>query len=355
VRRLVWLVLLAFALALPRASRADESSPRSPDVADARAAFERASTSSDADAAAAGLYFLGKMDDDAFDFAAAVARYQASLARQSSGPYSARATLRREQLESHREGDYAPLVRLEQLRRDPVLSNDAAAIHALVDAAATFPPGPVRVESRLLAAEAYRGRLHRPGAEVPLLWEVVRDPYADAFAVRVAASRLLDSALDGGDVVAAERAVRELGDALDPKVAANFAHLVRRHFAHRVALAEVGLFLALLTVALARHGVRGALVGTRRILPLAAGFCVFAAGGGGLLAASYEGGSAGPFLLLGPAMLAVIVLSRAWSAVGSRSVVARVTRSALSACCLVATSFLLLERVTPQVLDGFGL
>jgi len=326
-----------------------------PDLAEAGAAFERASTSSDAQAAAAGLYFLGEMDDDAFDFAGAVAHYGASVTRQPGGSYSARAAMRKDQLESHAEGSYAPLVRLERLRRDPVLSNDPAAIAALVRDAVGFPPGPVRVESRLLAAAAFRGRLHMPEAGVPLLWEVVRDPYADGLAKREAAAGVVDSEIDRGDLDAAYHAVRELGSSLDPQDAARVARLVRRRTAHRAALAEIGLFLALLTAALVRQRARGALAGTRRIFPLAVAFCVFAAGGGGVLAASYEPGSGGPFLILGFAMLVVVLLSRAWSTVGSRTAAARLTRGAFAASSLLAATFLLLERLTPQVLDGFGL
>jgi hypothetical protein len=326
-----------------------------PDLAEARAAFERASTSSDADVAAAGLYFLGEMDDDAFDFARAAMQYGASATRFPSNRYASRATARKEELESHAEGNYVPLVRLERLRRDAVLSNDPAAIEALVRDAASFPPGLVRVESRLLAAEAYRGRLHRPDAQARLLWEVVRDPHADALSSRAAAAEIVDSEIERGDLDAAERAVHELEGTLDPRGRAKVTRFVRRRAVHVAALAEIALFFGLLTVALVRARARGVLTRTRRILPLAIAFSLFTAVGGGLLAASYEAGSAGPFLMLGPTILGVILLSRVWSAVGSRNVGARVTRGVFSASSLFAAAFLLLERLTPQVLDGFGL
>jgi hypothetical protein len=367
VRKLVWLVwLVASVLALPRSARADGNAEDvrdglaaraeiPSDLAKARAAFERAKGSSDADTAAAGLYFLGEMDDAALDFAGAVAHFDASAARLPTGRYASRAATRKDQLQSHAEGDFGPLARLERLRRDPRLSNDPAAIEALVHAADDFPPGPVRVESRLLAAEALRGRLHRPDAALPLLWEVVRDPVADAVTAREAATEIVDSAIDVGDLDAASHASAQLDGARGAKVAARVARLIRRRTVHRSALGEIGLFFGLLTVALARRRARGTLAGTRRILPLAAAFCVFVAGGGGLLAASYEAGSSGPFLVLGPTMLAVILLSRLWSSVGSSNLAARVTRGTLSASSLFAAVFLLLERLTPQVLDGFGL
>jgi hypothetical protein len=367
VRKLLWLVwLVASALALPHPARADGSAEdvrvgqaarasNPPDLAKARTAFERAKASSNADIAAAGLYFLGEMDDDALDFASAAGHFYASATRSPTGRYASRATTRNYQLETHAEGDFEPLVRLERVRRDPRLSNDPAAIEALVHAADGFPSGPVRVESRLLAAKAYGGRLHRPDAELPLLWAVVRDPRADALSSREAAAEIIDSAIDLDDLDAAVRAARELDGTLDPIVAAKVARLVRRRTLHRSALGEIGLFFGLFTVALAKQRARGALAATRRILALAAAFCLFVAGGGGLLAASYEAGSAGPFLMLAPAMLAFILLARAWSSVGSRNLASRVTRGVLSASSVFAAAFLLLERLTPNVLDGFGL
>jgi hypothetical protein len=359
-------LVLASVLVPLRSARADGSAQdlddgnvararSQPDLPTARADFERAVTSSDAYVVAAALYFLGEMDDEALDFKGAVAHFGASAKLLPSSRYASRATLRRDQLESHAEGDFAPLVRLELLRRDPALSNDPAAIASLVHDAEGFPRGPVRAEARLLAAEAYRGRFHRPDAEVPLLWAVVHDPGADRLSSEVAAIRIVDAQIELGDLDAAERAVHDLGGTLDPSAATRVARLVRRRSAHAAALGEIGLFVALLTVALLRKGPSRALAGARRILPLAAAFSLFAAGGGGLLAASYETGSAGPFLMLGPTMLAVILLSRAWSSIGSRAVAARVTRSALSASSLVAVAFLVLERLTPQVLDGLGL
>jgi hypothetical protein len=205
------------------------------------------------------------------------------------------------------------------------------------------------------APEAFRGRLHRPDAALLLLWEVVRDPLADAVTAREAAAEIVDSAIDLGDLDAASHASTQLDGALDAKVAARVTRLIRRRTVHRSALGEIGLFFGLLVVALARRRARGTLARTQRILPLAAAFCLFVAGGGGLLAASYEAGSSGPFLVLGPTMLAVILLSRVWSSVGSSTLAARVTRGTLSASSLFAAVFLLLERLTPQVLDGFGL
>ncbi len=352
MQKLVWLAwLLACALVLPRAAHAETPL----DLAAARADLERASTSSDAEVAAAGLYFLGDMDDAAFDFAGAVAHYGASLARLPSSRYATRAAARKRELESHAEGGFVPLLRLERLRRDPVLSNDPAAIEALVRDADDFPPGPVRVESRLLAAEAYRGRLHRPDAELSVLWKVVRDPYADALSSRMASGEIVDAELDLGHIAAAERAVHDLGGAIDPRVAAKAARLVRRRAVHGIALVEMALFAGLLAVALLRRRARGVLMRTRRVLPLATAFSLFAAGGGGLLAERYEAGSAGPFLMLGPTMLGAILLSRAWSAVGRSSVAARLARGAVSASSFLAAAFLLVERLTPRVLDGLGL
>jgi hypothetical protein len=326
-----------------------------PDDAKARAAFERAASSSDADVAAIGLFFLGEMDEQVMRFADAAASYDASLARLPSSRYALRAASRSSAIKSHSEGDYAPLARLETVRRDPVLANDPAAIDALVKDAESFPPGSVRVEARLLAAEAYRGRLARPRDQMALLWLVVRDPRADVIASREAAVEIVQAEILLGDVDAAARAAAELGPKLDAHHKDIVKRLLRRRVAHTAAMGELALFSVLLAVAVARGGAGTAARAAGRVLPTAALFCAFATAAGGLLASSYESGSATPFLMVAPAMLATILLSRAWSAVGSRALAARTLRATLCASSLFAATLLLLERVTPEYLEGFGL
>jgi hypothetical protein len=305
--------------------------------------------------AARALFFLGDMDEEAMRFADAVARYDACIARLPSNRYAQRAASRSSAVRTHSEGGYGPLARLETVRRDPVLSNDPAAIDALVREAESFPAGPVRVEARLLAAEAYRGRLGRPDRQIELLWQVVRDPRADVIASREAAVEIVDAEIRRGDLDAATRAAGDLGPKLDAQHTAQITRLLRRRVAHAAALGELALVLALLAVAIARGGAGNAARAAGRVLPSAAFFCGFAAGAGGLLASRYEAGNATPFWMVAPVMLVSIVLARAWSAVGSQASGARVFRAVLCASSVFAAALLLMERMTPEYLEGFGL
>jgi hypothetical protein len=326
-----------------------------PDRTTARAAFERAASSSDADAAASGLFFLGEMDEEEMRFADAVASYEGAMARLPSNRYAQRAASRSSAIKSHAEGGYAPLTRLETVRRDPRLSNDPLAIDALVRDADGFPPGPVRVEARLLAAEAYRGRLGRPEQQLALLWRVVRDPMADVIASREAAVEIVEADIAAGHLDAASQAAAELGPKLDATHRGRVTRLVHRRVAHAIALGELGLVLLLVAVAVLRGGAAKAARAAGRVLPAAVVFSAFAAIAGGLLASAYENGTATPFLLVAPGMLASIVVARAWSAVGSRALAAKVLRAALCASAVFAAALLIMERLTPQYLEGFGL
>jgi len=328
---------------------------RPPDNETARAAFDRAASSSDPDVAARGLFFLGEMDEEAMRFADAVTSYDACIARLPSNRYAQRAASRSSAIRSHAEGGYAPLARLETVRRDPALSNDLAAIEALVKDAESFPPGPVRVEARLLAAEAYRGRLGRPDRQIELLWQVVRDPRADVIASREAAVDIIDAEIRRGDLDAATRAAAELGPKLDAQHTAQITRLLRRRVAHAAAIGELAFVVLLLAVAVARGDAGTAARAAGRILPSAALFCGFAAAGGGMLASRYEAGNSMPFWMVAPAMLVVILVARAWSAVGSKATGARVARAVLCASSVFAAALLLMERLTPEYLEGFGL
>jgi hypothetical protein len=326
-----------------------------PDEAAARAAFERAASSSEAEVAASGLYFLGEMDEEAMRFADAVAHYDASMERLPSSRYAQRAAARSSTLKGHGEGDFAPLVQLETVRRDPVKASDPAALLALTEEAARFPPGAVRVEARLLAAEAYRGRLYRPDLQIPLLWLVVRDPHADVIATREAAVEIIDAEVALGNLDAARSAQLELGTKLDAVHIGKVTRLLRRRTANVFAEAVLFAVVILFGVALARRGVGPAARSVLAVLPMALLFSVFAGGAGGILASSYETGNAKPFLMMVPAMLVAILVARGWSAVGSSAVSARLLRAVLCSSSLFALALFLLEGLTPQYLEGFGL
>jgi hypothetical protein len=318
-------------------------------------ALQRSASSSDAEEAAGALYALGERDEYAMRFREAVDHYDASIARLPSGRYSQSAAARSAALKAHSEGNFEPLKRLEIVRRDPLLADRSATIDALVRDAEDFPPGRVRVEARLLAAEAYRGRIHRPGEEVALLWRVVTDPNAGDLDARAAAGEIVAAEIGQGDLDAAARARDRLGATLDEAHVSLVSHLLRRRTA--LAVAKPGLLgvLVLFGVAVARRGAETAARAALRIFPLALSFSMFVGALGGLLAFSYDGGNALPFFLIAPAILSVVLVARAWAAVGSSKPPARVVRAALCASSLLAVALLLLDRLTPQCLEGVGL
>jgi phosphoglycerol transferase MdoB-like AlkP superfamily enzyme len=93
----------------------------------------------------------------------------------------------------------------------------------------------------------------------------------------------------------------------------------------------------------------------RRLFPTALLFSAFATLAAGFLASSYERSSPYPFTAMLPATLGVILLARASSA--SRTVAApwRALRGLAAFAAVFAVAFLMLDRMDPTYLAGFGL
>src|SRR5579884_2914119 len=147
---------------------------------EARAALARATAAADDATAVAEAYFLlGKLDEDDMAFPRAMEDDRAAMKAAPNTRWAIRASDRIDWLRARSEGDFAPLARLERVRRDPAASSDPAAVDALAHDLESFPPGTVRVEARMLVAEAWLGRMHRPDAAVAQLRKVADDPKAD--------------------------------------------------------------------------------------------------------------------------------------------------------------------------------
>jgi hypothetical protein len=311
------------------------------------------------DLAAEALFTLAQWDERDFQFAQALARYEASYAKSPSNRYAQRAMNRISQLKAHSEGDFAPLARLERVRRDPVLSNDPSAIDALVRDAESFPPGLVRVEARMLVGEAYVGRMNRHAEGIAILRSVVDDPKSDPLTARQAARLLVDTMAQDGATDRAASTARDLRTKLDPAFVTSIERRVRRRTLH---VAAIGDLIALATfvavaLALAKRRERLPAVGDalRKSAPLAIGFAVYIALVGGFLASSYEAGNAKPFLFFGAAVVPIFFAARAWGAAGTQTPAARFARAALCGSAMIAAAFIVLERVDPAYLEGFGL
>jgi len=326
-----------------------------PDLDGARAHFESAAAGSDDRAAAEALYLLAEMDDQRQDFARALARYRASAARFPSSRYTPRANNRANELRTHAEGDFAPLVRLETVRRSPALANDAAAIDSLVRDAATFPPGKVRVEARMLAAEAYLGRLGRRDDALPLFRLVVDDPKADVLTSRAAASELVRAYVAKDDLSSALAFTRRYARLLEPTAERNITRLIRRRPLRIVAVTDLVALAGFATFAAVRRGRERVFRAVRRLAPMALAFSLFATGAAGYLASRYEQSSPYPFAAMFPLTFAIVMLGRAWSAGGSPAPPARVVRALMGFAGIFAAAFLLLDHMDPIYLQGFGL
>jgi hypothetical protein len=252
---------------------------------------------------------------------------------------------------------------LERVRGDPKLADDPAAIEALARAAETFPPGLVRVEARMLVAEAWLGRMQRPEDAIAELRRVTDDvsgdPAADMLTARLAEHELVDALAAARGIGAAQAEAHAGARLLDPRFVQSIDRLARRRWLLGAAILVLTVFAALAAAALARARRRRALGEAARavggVAPGAATFLAFLALAGGGLAARSESGSATPFLLFGAAALPLVLLARAWGAVGSTRRAGRLGRSALCAGAVLAAAFVLLDVVNPAYLEGFGL
>jgi tetratricopeptide (TPR) repeat protein len=363
---------MLFALAMARSARAGSQARAAVDAANAaltteppkldaaRADFERAIAANDDPDAVAEAYFgLGRLDEAQGAFARALSDDRAAMAAAPDTRWAIRAADRVEWLRARSEGGFAPLARLERVRRDPALSEDPAAIDALAKDAESFPPGLVRVEARMLVAEAWLGRMRRPDDAVGELRKVTADPRADPLTVRLAERELVDALAGAGHIDEAVAEAHAHAARLDPRFLRQVDRLLRRRAVRRVSVVVMAAFVTLATAALARARRRRALIGAwqalRSIGLVAALFVVFLAGAGGVLASSYESGNATPFVALAAAVLPLVLVARAWGAVGSEARAARIGRALLCGASVVATAFLLLDMVNPTYLEGFGL
>jgi tetratricopeptide (TPR) repeat protein len=148
--------------------------------ADARRALDRA-VAADADplAAAEAHFRLGVLDEADGAFARALTNYTACLGSMPTSRWARNARQRIAWLDERSEGEFKPLARLQRVRRDPSLANDAAEIEALASAAETFPTGVVRGEARMFVAETWLKGMNRPKDAVTELRKVLDDPHTD--------------------------------------------------------------------------------------------------------------------------------------------------------------------------------
>jgi hypothetical protein len=249
--------------------------------------------------------------------------------------------------------------RLGEIRDDPTLSSDPAAIEGLAVLAADAPATSVRAEARMVVAEAWLGRLNRTEDAVRMMRLVASDPEADALTARLAEREIVDVLIARGEIQSAVREVSAHESLVDPKFARQVRKLERRVWLRATALGVIGAFASLATLALVRAKRRRtlgpALAVLRGFAPVAVSFAAFVGITGGLLASQFEAGNATPFLFLGAAVAPLALLGRTWGAVGSAHVAARAGRAFACAASTLSTAFVLLDYCNPMYLEGFGL
>jgi hypothetical protein len=262
-------------------------------------------------------------------------------------------------LRAHAEGDFVPYTKLEHVRRDAALSSDPRVLDELVRDAETFPPGEVRVEVWILAAEAYADRLGRPADAEALLARAVVDPHIDRVVAQKASRDLVGLHVARGDLAGAEAAVRLAGPRADPKLARDVARDLRRRRVHNAAIVVLVVIALLALRALLSASIRGAGAGVRAALrstwKIALGYAAYVAVGGALLATGYQPGTSKPFLYYGAALFPFVLVARAWAAAGKDSRLARCARAIMCALGAVGIAFLILESVDVMYLQGVGL
>ncbi len=326
----VALLLPLLSLLHPALARAEDADPR----AEAEATYEQAAK-----------------DDEAMHFAAALAGYERSIAILPSHRWAQRAETRIGFLRSHAEGDFAPLATLEAVRRTPGATKDPARVDALAAAARGFPHGAVRGEAFFVCGEAWLTELGRPDDAEGAFSETLAEPLVTPVLRNQAAARLVDRALARGDVARAREVAASVAD---PTLSKRVAVAAKRGRMHTGAIVVLGAFTGFAVVAIARG--RSRLGAARRFVPWALALVAWLGGVGGLLASRYERGNALPFLAFGALLLPIVLLARAWGVASDGSSRARrAGRALVAASAVLAAAFLLLERIDPRYLDGFGL
>ena len=144
------------------------------------------------------------------------------------------------------------------------------------------------------------------------------DPRNDVLLRRSAATTLVMTLADAGDLDAADAAGREFVKNIDPGAIKHAKAVRRRSHVHVVAVGALGIALgiAVLSTIAARRSLADGLRAARRMAPVFAFFMVYMGLVGGYLASSYENSSSVPFVLFALLLLPLLVLLRVWSAVG---------------------------------------
>ncbi len=279
--------------------------------------------------------------------------YAAILVRAPRSPEAARAEVRLVYLDAHAEGGFAPLARLERLRRDP--SPSEVDVEALERESEAFPPGLVVLEARLFCAEHWlrNGQARRA---IPMLERVASDAPGGEPLGRHAARRAIDLRLEQGDLAGAREVLVAMGPRADATVVSRVERAGRRRILDRTSTGVLVVFGAAVVAGLARATRDGKgkalLQATRRALPVTLVFAFLVAVLGGALA-RYHGGDVRPFVWFATFTVPILLGAQALGvSLGPRL---RVPRALLGLASALASAFLTLSWLDARYLEGFGL
>ncbi|HSN99908.1 MAG TPA: hypothetical protein VLS89_16550, partial [Candidatus Nanopelagicales bacterium] len=186
-------------------------------------------------------------------FEEALRGYREALGRDPSAPFARAARARIAYLDARGEGGFGPLARLEAARREPERLGEAEELEAFAREVEAFPPGRVRVEGRVLVADALEHRRGEPGRAAVLLDAVLADPAADQVTRALALHRLVAIHRGRGDIGGARGAVLRYAD-VAPELRAEVLRVARRVTLRWAAVGVLGLVAVAALAALARAG-----------------------------------------------------------------------------------------------------
>lgn len=308
---------------------------------------EARATPADDLVAADAAFAFAQSKEQALSLDLALRAYERSEELAPLGAHAAAARARATFLRSHAEGNFAPLIALERVRRDPTRARDENALRDLGTQSREFPPGLVRVETWIFLAETYARRKDDDDALV-FARLAGSDPAADDVTRTEAASLVADSCLRHGDTTCARDAANTPG--VSTAARDRIERLARRRLLVFVAAGVLSATVAGWLLLLARARDRLVRPGPRAlVLP---GLLALVISACGLAASSFEGASPLPFVLLAFAVLLLSVLGKQVSSVLRG---AAALRAASFALAVVAAAFLSLYASGPDYLTDFGL
>jgi hypothetical protein len=332
-----------------------------PDRAGARASFESAVAASDKQVVAEAHLRLGSMDEEEGAYPRAFEQYQACAMLSPTGRLARNARMRVNWLQARSEGDFVPLSRLSAVRRDPAFVHDPAVVEAFVREADGFPPGIVRSEARMAAAEALLA-MRRADQAMPLFVQVRDDPRSLGTTVALAEDHLVEASLDEDRLSEVAREVEQRKELVAPELAAKVQRAVRKRVLRDVAalVLAIDLVFAGATIAWAwLRRARAALVRVARALvttrSAVGAACAYATAVVALLLFRRAPVPASSCVLVAAVAIPVVLLLFAAESVGSTSLPRRVVAAALCVAGIAAGVFLVLEAALPAYLNVFGL